>query len=227
MIKEYVGDVLNAEVDIIAHQTNCKGVMGAGVAKQIKDRLLSVEEFEKYVNICKSSDPFGACQILKTLKHNLLVANLFGERIPTGRQQDTDYKALENAISQLVKYANDNNYKKIAIPGLLGCGLAGGDWKIVRAILDKYFKHSDLELQIVWFTLADFNKWHMTAYKAMKEIPANVESWEKHDTIPKDTLCGVATLANMPVISYKGKAICDVDSEMAAEYFTKIIIPVR
>lgn len=227
MIKEYVGDVLNAEVDIIAHQTNCKGVMGAGVAKQIKDRLLSVEEFEKYANICTSSDPFGTCQILKTLKRNLLVANLFGERIPTGRKQDTDYKALENAISQLVKYARENNYKKIAIPGLLGCGLAGGDWKMVRSILDKYFRHSDLELQIVWFALADFNKWHMTAYKAIKEIPANVESWEKHDTIPKDTLCGIATLASIPVISYKGKAICDIDSEMAAEYFKKIMIPVR
>lgn len=34
------GDVLEAlrkgEVDIVIHQTNCQGVMGSGIAKQIK-----------------------------------------------------------------------------------------------------------------------------------------------------------------------------------------------
>lgn len=37
MIYNIVGDLLKQDkVDIICHQTNCKGVMGAGIAFQIK-----------------------------------------------------------------------------------------------------------------------------------------------------------------------------------------------
>ena len=37
MITEKRGDLLNAKENIIAHQVNCKGVMGAGIAKLIKN----------------------------------------------------------------------------------------------------------------------------------------------------------------------------------------------
>lgn len=46
MIYEIKGDLLKAEETFIAHQVNCKGVMGAGVAKQIKNKLLAPIEFE-------------------------------------------------------------------------------------------------------------------------------------------------------------------------------------
>jgi len=34
-----IGDVLKAETKVIAHQVNCKGVMGAGLAKQVKSKF--------------------------------------------------------------------------------------------------------------------------------------------------------------------------------------------
>ena len=49
MIYEVKKDLLTSE-GIIAHQVNCKGVMGAGVAKQIKEKLLPADEFKKYKN---------------------------------------------------------------------------------------------------------------------------------------------------------------------------------
>lgn len=39
MIYEIKGNLLNADEAFIAHQVNGKGVMGAGVAKQIKNKL--------------------------------------------------------------------------------------------------------------------------------------------------------------------------------------------
>ena len=36
MIEIVNGDLLKADLPIIAHQTNCLGVMGAGIAKSIK-----------------------------------------------------------------------------------------------------------------------------------------------------------------------------------------------
>ena len=44
MITEKRGDLLNAKENIIAHQVNCKGVMGAGIAKLIKNNLISIEK---------------------------------------------------------------------------------------------------------------------------------------------------------------------------------------
>lgn len=38
MIKIVNGDLLQSNLSLIAHQTNCLGVMGAGIAKAIKNK---------------------------------------------------------------------------------------------------------------------------------------------------------------------------------------------
>lgn len=38
MVKYIKGDILNVTEGIIVQQVNCKGVMGAGLAKQIRDK---------------------------------------------------------------------------------------------------------------------------------------------------------------------------------------------
>ena len=40
MIIDKIGDILHTEADVICHQVNCKGVMGAGLAKQSKRKIL-------------------------------------------------------------------------------------------------------------------------------------------------------------------------------------------
>ena len=39
MVKYIKGDILNVTEGIVVQQVNCKGVMGAGLAKQIRDKL--------------------------------------------------------------------------------------------------------------------------------------------------------------------------------------------
>ena len=34
------GDLLHADTDVIAHQVNCQGVMGAGLARQANQRQI-------------------------------------------------------------------------------------------------------------------------------------------------------------------------------------------
>ncbi|WP_223260709.1 hypothetical protein [Bacillus sp. LNXM65] len=43
MIKTVDGNILEASEDIICHQVNCKGVMGAGLAKQIKSKYPNIQ----------------------------------------------------------------------------------------------------------------------------------------------------------------------------------------
>lgn len=161
MVKEVQGDLLKQPVDIIAHQTNCVGVMGAGIALQIKKQLLTSDEFNKYVRICKEqgSELMGKTQLLEA-PDGRIIANCFGENIPTGKGKDTDYDALMHSIAKVRNYAKNGNLK-VGVPGLMGCGLAGGDWRIVRDILYKLFGgKNEPELFICYYDLADYEKWN-------------------------------------------------------------------
>ena len=42
VIKE--GNVFDSDADIICHQVNCQGVMGSGVAKEVRERFPNVYE---------------------------------------------------------------------------------------------------------------------------------------------------------------------------------------
>lgn len=132
MIKEVKGNLLEAAEFIIAHQVNCKGVMGAGVAKQVKEKLLPKEAFTKYYILCKQYPAnilLGHVQLcnIHTNGQPKIIANLFAEDVPTGRGLDTNYEALQKCLDQLF----ENKHCTFALPGYLGCGLAGGDWNRV------------------------------------------------------------------------------------------------
>lgn len=155
MIKESTKNLLKTKADIIAHQTNCKGVMGAGVARQIRDNLLDATEFDKYVVLCKenANKNLGTVQFLE-LNNGKILANLFGEDIPTGKGLDTDYVALKKALKVLKDYAEENRLS-VALPGLIGCGLAGGDWAIVRGMIEEMFADSSVNVEICYLPTAN------------------------------------------------------------------------
>ncbi len=161
MIQEIQGDLLKQPVNIIAHQTNCKGVMGAGIAKQIKS-ILPPDQYQRYVAVCQQNDAsilLGQTQLLY-LPNGQIIANCFGENIPTGTGRDTDYNALMHSIARVRNYARQYNLS-VGIPGLMGCGLAGGDWNIVRDMIYKLFiPVPEINLTICYFTLQDYLKWN-------------------------------------------------------------------
>lgn len=59
-------------------------------------------------------------------------------------------------------------------------------------------------------------------FKTIKEVPESVERWEESETIPKGVICETKIFDRVETISYKGKLICDADSEMAKDYFEQI-----
>ena len=118
---------------IIVHQVNCKGVMGAGFAKQVREAFPKC--YEEYKNLCnKSSDLLGTYSIYK-VNDILAIANIFGQYNYGVRAVYTNYEAFNNAFKKLRK---DYPNAEIIAPYNIGCGLAGGDWEVVKPILDKY-----------------------------------------------------------------------------------------
>lgn len=148
MIENVNGNIFNGSENIIAHQTNCLGVMGGGIALQVKN--LYPEVYEKYRNLCLkyknySKDLLGYAQILKT-NDGKYIANCFGQNnIGFGLQ--TDYESLKLSLKQVCEYSERNNLS-IALPYKIGCGLAGGDWNIVEKIIEDIFDNSNVKCVI-------------------------------------------------------------------------------
>lgn len=138
------GNILDVTEGIIVHQVNCKGVMGAGLAKQIRNKYPEV--YRSYVSIIKNStedELLGYAQPV-SVNNTLSVLNLFGQIGYGTSKVQTDYKAFEYALSRFsdtYNYIKDkhNNNIPIYFPYGIGCGLAGGDWNIISKLIDKYF----------------------------------------------------------------------------------------
>jgi O-acetyl-ADP-ribose deacetylase (regulator of RNase III) len=162
MIKIVEGDILQAAEDIIGHQVNCKGVMGAGLAKQIKNKYPNV--YEEYVHLIKWAKEeykrghsktdrlLSACQFVDT-PDNKTIANIFGQEGYGRGSIQTDYVALKKSLWS-IKETVTNPYntlhnKTVALPYGIGCGLAGGDWNIVHSIIAEVF--SDYEVTLYKF----------------------------------------------------------------------------
>ena len=144
MITYHDGDILTSNADIICHQVNCNGVMGAGLAKQIRERYPKV--YELYRNRCRDSigSLLGQNQYI-LVDDNKWIANLFCQDGYGRDKRYTDYGALTKSFTSLIC---DMGECVIAIPYGIGCGLAGGDWNIVSGIIKDVFNGYKGELQI-------------------------------------------------------------------------------
>lgn len=127
------GDIFNCSEDIIVHQTNCQGVMGRGIALQVKQKFPEV--YEEYHNYCKNNDGneiLGTSLICKATSGKY-IANLFGQ-LYFGEGLQTDYNKFQTALTEVRDFAKKNKLS-VALPYKIGCGLAHGSWDIVYTII--------------------------------------------------------------------------------------------
>lgn len=128
----YNSNLLDVKSGILCHQVNCVGVMGAGIALQIKGKWPEV--FKQYKSKCDlcSEEPrklLGGVQDI-LVSRDLVVANCFGQVYPGRTGVMTDY----NAWNQILDSLNDlSNFFSLELhfPYMIGCGLAGGDWNVI------------------------------------------------------------------------------------------------
>lgn len=145
-VKVVEGNVLNCKEDIICHQTNCIGIMGGGVALQIRRMFPNV--YEEYVKLCQQhkvhpSELLGQVQFCNA-PNGKVIANCFGQNSTSGLSVLTNYAALEEALYTVSKFASSRKLS-VAIPYNIGCGIAGGDWSTVEEIINRLFGDSDIE----------------------------------------------------------------------------------
>ena len=141
--------ILDVEEGIICHQVNCIGVMKAGLAKQVKARWPDV--FKQYASLCQSCKDMPGQLLGKVqdiaVSDKLVIANCFGQVYP-GNGLMTCYEAWKHIITQLLDAASYFGSNAIHLPYMVGCGLAGGDWKVMSEVLENGFKGHDVEVML-------------------------------------------------------------------------------
>lgn len=152
-IKE--GNILNAKEVIIAHQVNGLGIMGGGLAKQIKQTYPYVyDTYSNFVQQYETPESLLGLNLLvradgekidENISNDLdtkIISNLFGQAYVDTSKQETNLQALKQALNDLANFAKENKLS-VALPYGIGCGLGGADWNdVYELIQDAFHNHS-------------------------------------------------------------------------------------
>ena len=113
------------------HVVNCQGVMGSGIAKQVKERVPSA--YEIYMKAYTSGDLF-----LGNVTSDDGVVNLASQDSYGSSKRHLNYGALAKCLDKLESHIVSHTHK-IIVPYNMGCDRAGGDWEVVLEMLDFFF----------------------------------------------------------------------------------------
>ena len=161
---------LNEDIDIIVHGCNCYTTMGAGIAKQIKDYFPQAYradlEFDKkfeYPNPKDKSIKLGKFSCAKidrfihidgvSYNNEGWIVNAYTQDTHWDKTRMLSYEAIRQCFMKL--YDNMSPLQCVGIP-FIGCGLAGGDWRIVEKIINEIF--TDRTIYVYYLKEQDFYK---------------------------------------------------------------------
>lgn len=131
MIYEIRGCLTTATTPLIAHGCNCFCVMGAGVALALKNKWSIVYNTDLATTRGDKSKlgTFSVARVSSTQT----VLNCYTQFAFGRDKQHADYAAIRSCMKAIKK----------KYPGMdismspIGCGLAGGDWNVVRKIVEE------------------------------------------------------------------------------------------
>lgn len=148
VVKE--GNVFDSDAMIICHQVNCQGVMGSGVAKEVRERYpVAYEHYKKLCDKYKEHTDalLGDAQIVPADDaFSRYIANCFGQdKYGYDGAQYTSVDALKIAFANVADVAR-KTHLKVAMPYKIGCCRGGANWNEVKKIIDVTFQGVDVEL---------------------------------------------------------------------------------
>jgi O-acetyl-ADP-ribose deacetylase (regulator of RNase III) len=151
MINYTKGDLLKEynqnACDCMAHCTNTCGVMGSGIALQIKNEMPAVFDAYKYHEECSGLKlgTISYAKIGKGIVVNLHAQNLYGY----DGSRFVNYEAIYETLRQTKEVMLSKNLKTLGVPYKMACDRAGGDWRIIETMLNVIFENSGIDILVV------------------------------------------------------------------------------
>lgn len=138
-------------INVIAHGCNCFHTMGAGIAAQIKKRYPEAYHADRETSYGDKSK-LGSFSFAKS--GGIKVANLYTQFNHHAGKRQLDYEAMYQCLVNLREAMNSaTNAERytLGLPYLIGCGLAGGDERIVLPMHEVVFENVKFNVVIVKF----------------------------------------------------------------------------
>ncbi len=134
IIKEIQGDLLNTEFKFIAHGVNCQNVMGSGVAKALFNKYPDVKKrYHSYCESIEKENRLGSVCSTGIQADGKIILNLFTQfEYGYDDKRYVNYAAIVECFRKIIEW---DRIDALAVPRI-GCGLAGGDWDIVRQLIN-------------------------------------------------------------------------------------------
>jgi O-acetyl-ADP-ribose deacetylase (regulator of RNase III) len=135
MINEVVGDLFDADVDVICHGANAKGRMGSGVAKIVRERY--PEAYNAYIREYRDRGLYLGRNIYVKINSAFWVVNMITqEEYGYDGRAYASYDAIKECFERLFKFMDSMGLKKVACPRI-GSGLGGLNYLKIKEILDE------------------------------------------------------------------------------------------
>jgi O-acetyl-ADP-ribose deacetylase (regulator of RNase III) len=157
-------------INNIAHSCNTRNIMGGGIAKQIKSRYPQAYEADtefhmrrEHETLEEFTNPLGKYSKAEITNKFLLndkgtIYNLYTQADIGAHERQVDYeyfwKALKNMQEDLLFIQHETGQPQVlGLPHGISCGLAGGNWKIISAMIDDVFHSCLIKTYIVQFII--------------------------------------------------------------------------
>ena len=131
---------LAGRFDVIVHGCNCQCAMGAGIAKQIKQVFPEAYAVDRATEKADRGK-LGTISFAGAVRqgHQLVVVNGYTQFHWSGTGVIVEYEAIRGVMHNVKKWFAG---RRIGYPKI-GAGLAGGDWNVIRPIIDEELTGED------------------------------------------------------------------------------------
>lgn len=145
--KNLIDALESKEIPAILHGTNCQGIMGSGIALEIKNRL--PEAFLAYIEFCRSH-PIPVNRLGRICVGETecgLVFNVFTQlNYGKDNKRYVNYEAIAQGLESVAEQMKEKGLSKIGIPFLFGAARGGGNWNIISVMAEQFLDKAGIEV---------------------------------------------------------------------------------
>ena len=121
-----VGDIFQSGMQTLVNPINCKGIMGAGLAKDFKTKY--PEMFTEYKDLCKQNKVKPGKPYLSDKTHSATRVLNFPTK--DDWRNKSNLRDIQAGLRYIAEHATALGISSIAMPAI-GCGLGGLKWEDV------------------------------------------------------------------------------------------------